>query len=89
MDWSEHRNNFELTMMGNVFTYIWNKFSSLFGLLSLGRGHADEDTLSVLKADGDTRACEQRERVTRETTAQSHEKILSEVRNLYDVPLLL
>lgn len=85
----KHRNSFELTMMGNVLTYIWNKFSSLFGLLTFGRGHADEDTLSVLKADNDTSACEQRERVTRETTAQSHEKILSKVRNLYDVSLLL
>lgn len=64
-------------MMGNILTYIWDRFSSFFNLFTVGRDQTDEDVLSI--AGDEVGACEQRQRVNREVMGQSHEKSLFKV----------
>ena len=68
-------------MMGNILTYIWSKFSSLFSLFTFERGQADEDILNIVKPDIEAIASEERTKVRREVAAHTHEKILSKVHN--------
>ncbi len=66
-------------MMGNILTYVWDKFSSLFNLFPFGREQTDEDALTIVKAEDKANVCEQRTTVNREVVGQSHEKVLSKV----------
>ena len=66
-------------MMGNILTYIWEKFSSLFNLFPFGQEQTDEDALTIVKAEDKANVCQQRATVNREVIGQSHEKILSKV----------
>ena len=58
-------------MMGNILAYIWDTVRSLFHSFALGQDTSKSDSLTSAKA-GDGVKCN-------EITAQSHEKILSEV----------
>lgn len=57
-------------MMGNILTYIWDTVSSLFHGFAVGQDTSKTDLTSAKAEDGVK---------CNEITAQSHEKILSEV----------
>ena len=58
-------------MMGNILTYIWDNFSSLFNIFAVGQDTSKKYSLTSAKTDDEVNC--------NEITAQCHEKILSKV----------
>ena len=78
-------------MMGNFLTYIWDKFSSLFGLFGFGRDETDDGILTIVKTEGldEVDLYHQGTRShKREVSGQSREKILAQVPFTYFNELL-
>ena len=67
-------------MMGNILTYIWDKFSTLFGFFGFGSVDTDQDVLTYVKSTDEVDIDQRRARVSHTVSGESHEKNVSQVR---------